>query len=64
MVYMLPASGIGLRNSLLYQLVNLNFSRIGGIDIWTPSFIFFIAIVELLLFSVLSMRPYCKHEVV
>lgn len=62
--YILPSSGIGLRNSLLYQLVDLNFLNIGGISIWSPTIIIFVAIIEFLLFSFLSIRSYCKHEVV
>ena len=62
--YILPSSGIGLRNCLLYQLVDLNFLNIGGISIWSPTIIIFVAIIEFLLFSFLSIRSYCKHEVV
>ena len=62
--YILPSSGIGLKNSLLYQLVDFNFLNIGGISIWSPAIIIFVAIIEFLLFSFLAIRSYCKHEVV
>ncbi|MDR1774451.1 MAG: hypothetical protein LBR30_06265 [Clostridioides sp.] len=62
--YILPSSGIGLKNSLLYQLVGLKFLNIGGISIWTPIIIILGAAIEFFLFSFLSIRSYCKHEVV
>jgi len=62
--YILPSSGIGLKNSLLYQLVDFNFLNIGGISIWSPAIIIFVAIIEFLLFSFLAIWSYCKHEVV
>lgn len=62
-VYILPTSGIGLQNSWLYQLVDINFLIIGKSGIWTPYVMGIVTILELIIFAILSVYSYCKHKV-
>lgn len=62
--YLLPSSGIGLRNSMLYQLIDLNFLNVGQVSVWSPYIIIAGALFELILFLILAVRSYCKHEVI
>lgn len=62
--YLLPSSGIGLANSMLYQLTSLNFVNVGGISVWSPYIIIIASLFELVLFSILAVRNYCKHQVI
>lgn len=59
----LPSAGIGMRNSLLYQLVDLNYLHIGQISLWVPDVILVAAAVEIPIFLFLAIRAYCKHQV-
>lgn len=63
LVYILPSSGIGLQNSLLYQLVDINFLSLGNGGVWTPYIIIGGAAVELIVFLMLSVYSYCRHRV-
>lgn len=62
--YILPSSGIGMQNSLLYQLCDIKFTKVAGMYLWSPIITVCVALIELLLFSYLAIRAYCKHEVV
>lgn len=62
--YLLPSSGIGLTNSMLYQLTGLNFINIVGMSVWSPYIISVVSLVELILFSILAIRSYCKHQAI
>ncbi|MGL5558434.1 MULTISPECIES: ABC transporter permease subunit [Peptostreptococcaceae] len=62
--YLFPSSGIGLANSMLYQLTSLNFVNVGGISVWSPYIIIIASLFELVLFSILAVRNYCKHQVI
>ena len=62
-VFLWPSSGTGMQNSLMYQLVDTNFLTIGERGIWVPWVIITAAAVELVVFAVLSIRTYCKHQV-
>lgn len=62
-VYILPSAGIGMLNCLLYQLVDINFLLIGKTGIWIPYVIFGVAIIELIIFTILSIYSYCRHRV-
>lgn len=63
LVYILPSSGIGMQNSLLYQLVDINFLPMGNAGVWTPYMIIGGAVVELIVFLMLSVYSYCRHRV-
>ena len=64
LVFLWPSSGIGMQNSLMYQLLDTKFLTIGDRGIWVPWVIIAAAAVELVVFAVLSIRSYCKHQVV
>lgn len=64
LVFLWPSSGIGMQNSLMYQLLDTKFLTIGDWGIWVPWVIIAAAAVELVVFAVLSIRSYCKHQVV
>lgn len=63
LAYILPSAGIGMQNSFLYQLIDINFLPIGSGGVWTPYIIVGVAIVELIIFTVLSIYSYCSHRV-
>ncbi|WP_330375296.1 ABC transporter permease [Paraclostridium sordellii] len=62
--YLLPSSGVGLTNSMLYQLTGLNFVNVFGMSVWSPYIIIVVSILELIIFSILTIRSYCKHQVI
>lgn len=62
-VFIFPSSGVGLQNGLLYQLTDMNFITFNGTAIWPHYLIFTAAIIELFVFLLLSIRTYCKHQV-
>ncbi len=57
-----PAGGIGLQNSILYDLMDFKFLNIGKLAIWTPYLIMFFAIIEVPFWIGLTIRSYDKHE--
>lgn len=58
----LPSGGIGLNNSVLYDMVGLRFVNIGSLAIWTPYFIILVALIEIPLFIGLAIKSYNKDE--
>lgn len=60
---LLPSGGLGLQNSILYQLLDFKFLHIGGISIWTPYLLFASALIEIPIFPFLAVRSYIKHQV-
>ena len=58
----LPAGGIGLMNSFLYEVLGTEFVHIGPAVIWSPYFIIGAAAVEIPLFLGLTVRAYCRRE--
>lgn len=61
--FILPSGGIGMQNSLLYQLTNFNYLHIGQLSFWTPYVTIAAAIIEIPVFLLLTVCTYCKHEV-
>lgn len=59
----LPSAGIGMQNNFLYQLVNFNYLHIGEMSFWTPYIILISAGIEVVIFMLLALRSYCKHQV-
>ena len=56
-----PTGGIGLNNGLLYDLVDFHFLNIGNIAIWTPYLIVGLALLEIPLWSYMTIRSHKKH---
>ncbi len=63
LTFILPSGGIGMQNSLLYQLTGFAYLHIGKISVWSPYVIMAAAIIEIPVFLFLSVRAYCKHQV-
>lgn len=63
LTFILPSGGIGLQNSLLYQLIGVTYVHIGQASIWVPYVTVAAAIIEIPVFLFLAVRTYCKHEV-
>ncbi|WMJ87315.1 ABC transporter permease [Anaerocolumna sp. MB42-C2] len=61
--FILPSAGIGMQNSLLYQLTGFNFLYIGKLSIWSPYVIITATLIEIPLFLFLAIHTYCKHQV-
>lgn len=59
----LPASGTSIQASILYAITDFQFLNIGGLSIWTPYAMIGACIIEIPLFSILTIRSYCKHTV-
>lgn len=60
--FMLPSGGIGMQNSLLYQLTGFVYLHIGQASVWSPYVIMAAAIIEIPVFLFLAFRSYCKHQ--
>ena len=59
----LPASGTSIQASILYAITDFQFLNVGGLSIWTPYAMIGACVIEIPLFSVLTIRSYCKHTV-
>lgn len=62
LTFILPSAGIGMQNSLLYQLTGFNFVHIGQASIWSPYIIMAAAMIEIPVFLFLALHTYCKHQ--
>ncbi|GIO37065.1 ABC transporter permease [Paenibacillus antibioticophila] len=62
LTFILPSAGIGMQNSLLYQLTGFNFVHIGQSSIWSPYVIMAAAMIEIPVFLFLALHTYCKHQ--
>jgi len=58
----LPSGGVGLRNSFFFELTEFNFLPLGPISVWTPYIIPIAAGIEIVLFLILAIRSYSRHE--
>ena len=59
----LPASGTSIQASILYAITYFQFLNVGGLSIWTPYAMIGACVIEIPLFSFLTIRSYCKHTV-
>ena len=59
----LPSGGIGLQNSLLYQLVDFRFVSFGNVSLWSPMLTMAASAVEIPVLLVLSVVAYNKHKI-
>ncbi|MEY8233706.1 ABC transporter permease subunit [Oscillospiraceae bacterium 50-16] len=59
----LPASGTSIQASILYAITDFQFLNVGGLSIWTPYAMIGACVIEVPLFSVLTIHSYCKHTV-
>ena len=58
----LPGGGMGLQNSLLYELIDFNFLHIGNASVWMPIAIMVMAVLEIPVFLVLTVYSYCRKK--
>lgn len=58
----LPGSGIGLQNSLLYAVTGREFLRLGSLSFWSPYVILTAAAVEIPVFIGLTIYCYCHQR--
>lgn len=58
----LPGSGIGLQNSLLYAVTGREFLRLGSLSFWNPYVILAAAAVEIPVFIGLAIYCYCHQR--
>ena len=61
--FVLPSSGIGTQNSLLYQLAGFNYLHIGQISIWSPYVTLAATVIEIPIFLFLAQKAYRQHQV-
>ena len=57
----LPASGTSIQASVLYAITDFQFLNLAGLSVWTPYAMIGACIIEIPLFSFLTVRSYCKH---
>jgi len=62
--FCLPSGGIGFGNAIYYELLaNVDFLRIGAASIWSPYVIVAASAICIVLFMLLTVRSYKRHEV-
>lgn len=59
---LLPGGGIGLQNSLLYELIDFNFLHFGNTSVWMPVAIMVMAVLEIPIFLGLTVYSYCQKK--
>ena len=59
----LPASGTSIQTSILYAITDFQFLNFGRLAVWTPYAMIGSCVIEIPLFSFLTIRSYCKHTV-
>ncbi len=58
-----PTGAIGLQRSILYDFTSYDYLKIGSLTWWSPNVIILVAIIEIPLFIVLSIRSYNRYHV-
>lgn len=58
----LPGGGIGLQNSLLYGMIDLEFLHLGNHFFWNVCVMIAAAVVEIPLFCAGAVISYCRHR--
>lgn len=59
----LPGGGIGMQNSFLYALIDLDFLHLGSFSIWNAYVILIASVVEIPVFAGLAVHSYCHRSV-
>lgn len=59
---LLPSGGVGLRNSMFYELSGFTFLRLGPVCIWSPYVLAAAAALEIPLFCALAVKTYNRHK--
>ncbi len=59
----LPASGVGLQASFLFALLDFQFWNIGSLAIWLPHVMLGACVLEIPVFTALTMRSYLRHSI-
>lgn len=57
----LPASGTSIQASILYAITDFRFLNVEGLAVWTPYAMMGACVIEIPLFSLLTVRSYCGH---
>ncbi len=60
--FCLPSGGIGFGTGFYWELTGFNFLRFGASSVWTPYIIPVAAGIEIVLFFILAIRSYSRHE--
>lgn len=59
-----PAGGVGFGNSIFFEIYALiNILKIGSVCVWSPVVILVASVVNIIVFTMLSVVSYNKHEV-
>lgn len=61
---LLPSGGVGMQNSIMYQLMGFNYLKLGSLSIWTPYAVIAAAVIEIPLFLFLAVRAYNRHQTI
>lgn len=59
----LPASGVAMQASFLYALLDFQFWNIGDLAIWLPHVMLGACVLEIPVFTALSIRSYLRHQI-
>lgn len=58
----LPASGTSIQASILYAMTDFRFLNVGSLAVWMPYAMIGACVIEIPLFSFLTVRSYCRHS--
>lgn len=56
------AGGVSILGGFASEMTDFNFLHIGSRCVWTPYVILGAALVEIPVFTVLTIRSYCRHS--
>lgn len=59
---LLPSGGIGMQNSVLYAVIDLEFLHLGSLSVWNTYVILAAAVIEIPLFVGLAVYCYCRRH--
>lgn len=59
---LLPSGGVSILGGFASEMTDFNFLHIGSRCVWTPYVILGAALVEIPVFTVLTIRSYCRHS--
>ena len=62
LTFLLPSGGIGVQNDFLYQYTHWNYLSIGKFCFWIPDIIVVVALLEIPIFIILTMKSYSAHK--
>lgn len=59
----LPSGGLGMMSSFLYSIIDYDFLTLESLAVWTPYAMVGFAAVEMIVFSIMSVRTYVVHRI-